>query len=42
MSIYVTHKWTNTSIKNHRLIGDFDINWNKLKTEFYLTVLTSD
>jgi hypothetical protein len=27
---------------NYRIIGDFNINWNKSKTEFHLTVLTSD
>ena len=28
--------------ENHRIIGDFDLNWNKAKTEFHLTVLTND
>ena len=28
--------------KNYKIIGDFDINWNKSKTEFHLTVLTTD
>ena len=27
---------------NYRIIGDFNIKWNKSKTEFHLTVLTSD
>ncbi|MDR2571092.1 MAG: hypothetical protein LBD23_12515 [Oscillospiraceae bacterium] len=27
---------------NYKIIGDFDINWNKPKTEFHLTVLTTD
>ena len=27
---------------NHKIIGDFDINWNETKTEFHLTVLTSN
>jgi hypothetical protein len=27
---------------NYKIIGDFDINWNKSKTEFHLTVLTTD
>ena len=27
---------------NYRIIGDFDINWNMSKTEFHLTILTTD
>jgi len=27
---------------NYKIIGDFDINWNKSKTEFHLTVLTTE
>ena len=27
---------------NNRLIGDFDLTWNKSKTEFHLTVFTSE
>jgi len=28
--------------ENYKIIGDFDINWNKSKTEFHLTVLTTE
>ena len=28
--------------ENYKIIGDFDINWNKSKTEFHLTILTTE